>query len=348
MRYKLLGPSGLRVSEICLGTMSFGEKWGFGANEKDSHRVLDIYAEAGGNFLDTANIYHNGHTEEILGSWLRNNRDRMVVASKFALATDHNDPNSAGSHRRNLRRSIDNSLRRMNIEAIDLLWVHVYDDQTPLEETLDALNDSVRSGKVHYIGISDTPAWAVSAMQTRANLLGLCPLVALQIEYSLLERTAERDLLPMAEHFGLAVTAWGPMAGGVLSGKYTRNQDNDSLRKQANDGANRTSEEALNIAKRVDKVADDLGVSSAQVALAWVLQQGYRFIPIVGARKESQIVDSLKAAELPSFADEHRQALEDASKVELGFPHAFLRQDYVADMRYTEKRQLISLRPKKH
>jgi aryl-alcohol dehydrogenase-like predicted oxidoreductase len=180
--------------------MSFGDQWGFGADEATSHRVLDAYAEAGGNFLDTANKYHGGQTEEIVGKWLaRVTRDRHVVATKYTLAMDHSDPNSAGNHRKSMVRAVEGSLRRLQTDAIDLLWVHAWDDYTPFEETMRALDDLVRSGKVHYVGVSDAPAWIVSASNVAAELRGWTPFIAHQIQYSLVSRTDERDLLPMAE-----------------------------------------------------------------------------------------------------------------------------------------------------
>lgn len=345
LRYRMLGPAGLRVSEICLGTMSFGDDWGFGADEKTSHQVLDAYAEAGGNFLDTANKYHNGQTEEILGTWLEGKRDRQVIATKYTLAMDHTDPNTAGNHRKNLVRSVEGSLQRMRTDYIDLLWVHAWDEYTPYEETMRALDDVVRSGKVLYIGVSDTPAWVVSASNVLAELRGWTSYVGLQIEYSLLQRTPERDLLPMAAHDGLSILAWGPLAAGVLTGKYTREATvSDSLRESANEMRGRTSEQSLAIAREVDAVADELGVTSAQVALAWVRAQGYRFIPIVGARKVSQITDSLGAVNV-TLADEHLARLGEISRVELGFPHDFLQYDGVLDMVRGEIRARIDGRP---
>ncbi|MBC8067207.1 MAG: aldo/keto reductase, partial [Deltaproteobacteria bacterium] len=234
LRYRLLGPTGLRVSELCLGTMSFGDAWGFGADAATSHRVLDAYAAAGGNFLDTANKYHGGQTEEIVGTWLEGKRDRTVVATKYTLAMDHSDPNSAGNHRKNLVVAIEASLKRLRTDYIDLMWVHAWDDYTPYEETLRGLDDLVRAGKVLYVGVSDTPAWVVSAAHVHAELRGWSSFAGLQIEYSLLERTPERDLLPMAEHFGLAVVAWAPLGAGVLTGKYTRGGAIDSRREQGN------------------------------------------------------------------------------------------------------------------
>lgn len=344
LRYKLLGRSGLRVSEICLGTMSFGQDWPFGADEATSHQILDVYAEAGGNFLDTANKYHNGQTEEYLGHWLQGKRDRMVVATKYTLAMDHTDPNAAGNQRKNMMQAVEGSLKRMQTDYIDLLWVHAYDNDTPFEETMRALDDLVRMGKIHYIGISDTPAWVVSASNVFAELRGWSAFVALQVEYNLLARTPERDLLPMAQHFGMSVTAWAPLAGGVLTGKYTRGGENDSLRKAGNEGSNRTSEHNLSIARKVDKIADAMGVTSAQVATAWVMAQGYRHIPIVGARKVSQIQDILGAPQVKlSKADLSR--LDELTQIELGFPHQFLKKDSILDIIKGEVRTRLDSRP---
>ena len=347
LRYRLFGPTGLRVSEICLGTMSFGEDWGFGADPATSHAVLDAYAEAGGNFLDTANKYHNGQTEEILGNWLsaaNGRRDRTVVATKFTLAMDHSDPNSAGSARKNLRRAVEGSLRRLQTDHIDLMWVHAWDQHTPWQETLRALDDLVRAGKVLYIGLSDTPAWVVSAAKVMAELRGWSSYAGIQVEYGLLQRTPERDLLPMAAHFGMSTVAWGPLGGGVLTGKYTRGVDNDSKRAQGNAARGRTSESALAIAREVDAIADALGCSSAQVATAWVLQQDYGILPIVGARKVSQIVDTLGASEVRLDAEQLAR-LDALSRPELGFPHDFLRSNNVLDMVHSESRTRLDGRP---
>jgi aryl-alcohol dehydrogenase-like predicted oxidoreductase len=332
LRYRLLGKSGLRVSEICLGTMSFGDAWGFGADEATSHRVLDCYAEAGGNFLDTANKYHGGQSEEIVGRWLAGKRNRVVVATKYTLSMDQADPNASGNHRKNLVQSVEASLKRLNTDFVDLLWVHAWDDYTPYQETLRALDDLVRSGKVLYVGISDAPAWIVSASNVFAELRGLSAFIGLQIEYSLLQRAPERDLLPMADHFELGVLAWGPLAAGVLTGKYTRQGvENDSLRKSANQSRGRTADESLVIARAVDAVADELGVTSTQVALAWVRAKGYRFFPIVGARKVEQLVDSLGASEV-RLGEEQLSRLDAVSRIELGFPHDFLATNGVRDL----------------
>jgi aryl-alcohol dehydrogenase-like predicted oxidoreductase len=350
LRYRLLGRSGLRVSEICLGTMSFGQHWGFGADPDTSHQILDAYAEAGGNFLDTANKYHGGETEQIVGAWLaagEGRRDRTVLATKYTLAMDANDPNAAGNHRKNLKHAVEASLRRLETDYIDLLWVHAYDEYTPYEETMRALDDLVRSGKVLYVGISDTPAWVVSASNTLAELRGWTSFVGLQIEYSLLQRTPERDLLPMADHFGLSVVAWAPLGAGVLTGKYTRtnaaDDHSDSKRRQANEQRGRTSETALAIARAVDEVADELGCSSAQVATAWVHTRGNAFIPIVGARKLEQITDTLGASAI-TLSPAQLAKLDAPSQVSLGFPHDFLASDSVRELVHGAMRARIDPR----
>jgi aryl-alcohol dehydrogenase-like predicted oxidoreductase len=322
MRYKLLGPSGLRVSEMCLGTMSFGDAWGFGADEKESHRILAAYAEAGGNFIDVANKYHEGQSEEIVGSFLGSERDGWVVATKYTLAMRDGDPNAAGNSRKNMRQSVEASLRRLRTDYLDLLWVHAWDYATPVEEVMRGLDDLVRAGKVNYVALSDTPAWIASQANTLAALRGWSPFVALQIEYSLIERTGERELLPVAEAFGLSVTAWAPMGGGVLTGKYTRGSSetpDDTRRAERNQM--RLTARNLQIAREVDRAADEIGATSAQVATGWVRRRG--IIPIVGVRKEDQLQDLLGSLEVELSAEQLAR-LDQASRIELGFPYNLL------------------------
>jgi aryl-alcohol dehydrogenase-like predicted oxidoreductase len=323
MRYKLLGPSGLRVSELCLGTMSFGDAWGFGADEKEAHRILSAFADAGGNFIDTANKYHEGQSEEIVGSFLGPGRDRFVVATKYTLAMGPGDPNAAGNSRKNLRSSVEASLRRLRTDYLDLLWVHAWDYTTPVEEVMRGLDDLVTAGKVNHVALSDAPAWVAAQASTVAALRGWSPLVALQVEYSLLERTADRELLPMAEAFGLSVCAWAPMGAGILTGKYTRGAavPTDSRRAPANQG--RLTERNRRIAEAVDGVADQLGASSAQVALAWARQRDRRIIPITGVRTLDQLEDILGCLEVELPA-EHLAELNEVSRIELGFPYELL------------------------
>jgi aryl-alcohol dehydrogenase-like predicted oxidoreductase len=243
-------------------------------------------------------------------------------------------------------RSVESSLERLRTDYIDLLWVHAWDDQTSQAETMRALDDVVRAGKVLYVGVSDTPAWIVSASNTMAELRGWSQYVGLQIEYSLLQRTPERDLIPMANHFDLSVLGWAPLGAGVLTGKYTRSDaDDDSLRRASNEARGRTSERALAIARTVDAVADELGKSSAQVATAWVSAQGYRVIPIVGARRVSQIRDSLGAVDV-KFEQGHLDRLREVSRVDLGFPHDFIASSGVQDMVKSELRSRLDERPR--
>ncbi len=340
MRYKFLGTSGLKVSELCLGTMSFGNNWGFGADEEESRRILGAYAAAGGNFLDTANKYHEGETEEIVGRAVAPDRDRWVVATKFTLALGSGDPNRAGNSRKNMMRSVEGSLRRLGTEYIDLLWVHAWDFTTSVEEVMRGLDDLVRAGKVLYVGISDAPAWVVSQANMLATLRGYTPFVALQIEYSLIQRTVERELTPMAESLGITVTPWAPIAGGVLSGKYTRDSNPDTKRAGGNE--RRLSEENLAIAREVDAVADLLGKSSTQVAIAWVRQRGTNIVPIVGARTLAQVKDSLGSVDLV-LSSEHLARLDEKSRIPLGFPRDFLGTDYVRKIVYSDVEDKIEL-----
>ncbi len=338
MRYKLLGNTGMKVSELCLGTMSFGTRWGFGADEKTSLEVAARYADAGGNFLDTANKYHEGESEEICAKIMTPDRERWVLATKYTLSTRPGDPNACGNSRKNMTQAVHKSLQRLGTDYIDLLWVHAWDFLSSVEEVMRALDDMVRAGKVLHVGISDAPAWVVAQANTLAAVRGWSPFVALQIEHSLIERTVERELLPMADAFGLTVTPWAPLGGGVLTGKYTRGEGPpaDSLRAEGN--ARRMSERNVVIAREVDRIADELGKSSAQVAVAWLRARGRRFeranmVPIVGARKVSQIEDVLGAVHFELGA-EHVGRLDEVSRVPLGFPHDFTTSDRVMGVVY--------------
>lgn len=330
MKYRLLGRSGLRVSELCLGTMSFGTEWGWGADKAESQKIFDVYANAGGNFLDTANRYTEGTSEKWLGEFVKNDRDHFVVATKYTLRDQSGDPNFAGNHRKNMMRSVEESLRRLDISFIDLFWVHAWDGTTPVEEVLRGLDDLVRSGKVHYIGISDTPAWVVSQANTIADLRGWTAFAGLQVEYSLLQRSVERDLLPMAKHFGMAVTPWGAMAGGAFSGKYLKGETG-----RLPEHSIRRSERAQGLAEKVVDVAARLGVKASQVALNWTRQRDAQLtvIPIVGASKAAQLEESLGCADFTLPAEILRE-LDVASAIELGFPHEFLASDNVRELMF--------------
>src|SRR5205807_369388 len=220
MKYRLLGNSGLRVSEAALGTMTFGEEWGWGAGKDEAKKVYDAFREAGGNFIDTANLYTNGTSESYLGEFMQGHRESVVLATKYSNAAPGADPNAGGNQRKNMVQAVEASLKRLRTDYIDLYWVHIWDGITPVEEVMRGLDDVVRAGKVLYTGISDAPAWWIAQANTLAQLRGWSPFIGLQIEYSLIERTVERELIPMAKALNLGLTAWSPLSGGVLTGKY--------------------------------------------------------------------------------------------------------------------------------
>jgi aryl-alcohol dehydrogenase-like predicted oxidoreductase len=333
MRYKLLGRSGLRVSEICLGTMTFGEEWGWGASKEESKKIFDAYVTGGGNFIDTANRYTEGTSEKFVGEFIASERESFVVATKYTLFMRHGDPNSAGNHRKNMMQSLEASLKRLRTDYIDLYWVHAWDFMTPVEEVMRGLDDMVRAGKVLYIGVSDTPAWIVSQANTLATLRGWTPFVALQIEYSLIERTPERDLLPMARALDIAVTPWAPLGGGMLTGKYHPKRAKESDAKRMSPESARLNERNMRMAEEVVKIAEEIGCTPAQVAINWVRQKEGVMIPIVGARKLSQMEDSLKSLDY-RLEENHMQRLDEISRIEMGFPHEFLKREHIKNVVY--------------
>jgi aryl-alcohol dehydrogenase-like predicted oxidoreductase len=325
MHYKLLGNTGLRVSELCLGAMTFGEDWDWGANRETSQAMFEAFAEAGGNFIDTANVYTNGTSEKMLGEFVGLERDRFVIATKYTVVTHPNDPNSSGNQRKNLMRSLEASLKRLNTDYIDLYWVHMWDTVTPVEEMMRALDDVVRSGKVMYVGISDAPAWIVSRAQTIAQLKNMTPFAAIQLEYNLVERTVERDLLPMAEDLNLSILDWSPLGGGVLTGKYlTTDSSQDRLNKSEHFQHYKV-DRAMQIAQIVVSIANEMDCSAAQVALAWIRQQSPRHIPIIGARNLNHLKDNLGCLKV-TLSDEQLIRLNSASEIDPGFALQFLRR----------------------
>ena len=330
MRYKLLGKSGLRVSELCLGTMTFGEDWGWGASKDESRRIFDIFVEAGGNFIDTSNNYTNGTSERFVGEFIAADRERFVVATKYSLTTRGNDPNAGGNHRKNMRQAVEASLKRLNTDYIDLLWLHMWDYTTPIDEVMRSFDDLVQAGKVNYIGFSDTPAWVVAVGDTLAAWRGWSRVVAFQGAYSVLDRGIERDLLPMAKTLDITVLPWGLLEGGVLTGKYSQ----PSTEPQRYSGA--SDAEAL-MADVVGQVAAESGRSPAQVAINWVRQQQHkaRIIPILGVRREAQIRDNLACLEW-ELTPEQMTRLDEAGKFQLGFPHGFLYSAHVKNMLHGE------------
>lgn len=344
MRYRLLGKSGLRVSQLCLGTMTFGEDWGWGSSKDESRQILDAFFEAGGNFIDTANVYTNGTSESLLGEFLKGDRDRAVLATKYTNAMPGTDPNAGGNQRKNMMRSVETSLKRLQTDYIDLYWLHIWDKITPLDEVMRAFDDLVRQGKILHAGVSDMAAWAVARASTLAELRGWTPFVGLQIEYSLIERTVERELIPMAEALGLGVTAWSPLAGGVLTGKYVEGKAEADARMNSEmmKGYNREDERARRVVSEVQAVARDVGRSPAQVALAWLRQRPVPIIPIVGARRLEQFRDNLACLDL-QLNTSQVERLNTASQIELGFPHDFYGRDLVKRLVYGGLRDRIDV-----
>jgi aryl-alcohol dehydrogenase-like predicted oxidoreductase len=333
MRYKLLGRSGLRVSELALGTMTFGDAWGWGAQKEESSRIFDAFLDAGGNFVDTACNYTDGQSEEFLGEFLRTGRDRIVLATKYTLTSQRDDPNAGGNSRKSMVRTLEGSLRRLGTDYVDLLWVHMWDGMTPVEEVVRALDDLVSAGKVLYVGISDTPAWVVSQAVTLAELRGWSRFVAVQAPYSLADRDVERELLPMARALELAFTPWGMLEGGALTGKYLA--DGDEPRRYGGAG-----ERVNAIAREVVTVAEEVGSTPSQVAIAWVRAQPWLTVPIVGARSESQLRDNLGALEL-ELPEEAVERLSTASSFDVGFPRSFLESEDVRGLIFGDTFELI-------
>lgn len=322
--YCTLGRSGLRVSPLCLGTMTFGEDWGWGASVEDAQRMLDVFLERGGNFIDTANMYTKGHSEKIIGDHLGRHsgrRAQAVIATKFAGNMYRGDPNGGGANRKAVIRQCEESLRRLQTDYIDLYWMHIWDHFTPIEETMRALDDLVSSGKVRYVGVSDTPAWKVAEANTLAHFRGWTPFVALQVEYSLLERTVEGELLPMAESLGLGVTPWSPLKGGVLTGKFTR--ANKALSDRG-DWTNMFLEQAYDLIDVLVGAAKELDSTPARIALAWLRRQSAVRSTIIGARRLEQLEDNIESLSL-ELPDELAAKLSKMTAPRLPFPCDFLK-----------------------
>ena len=335
MRYKLLGRSGLRVSELCLGTMTFGEDWGWGSSKEESQRIYDAFREAGGNFVDTANNYTNGTSEKFVGEFIASERSQIVLATKYTNGFGDGNPNGCGNHRKSMVMSVEDSLKRLNTEYIDLLWLHLWDFLTPPEEVMRALDDLVRAGKVLYVGISDAPAWVVAQCNTLASLQGWSPFIGLQVEYSLIQREVERELVPMAKTLDLGIAAWSPLASGWLTGKYTDGANDGREPKRLDDemmsGVVADDERNRAIAQEVSSIAKETGHSAPQVALSWLLSKGA--VPIIGARKVSHVKDNLACVDL-NLSSEHLKRLDEVSKIKLGFPHDFYSTEMVQNFVY--------------
>jgi len=342
LRYRLLGHSGLRVSEACLGTMTFGEDWGWGSSKDESRNVYDAYRATGGNFIDTANVYTNGSSETFLGEFMQGHRESMVLATKFANAMQGTDANAAGNHRKSMMQAVEASLKRLKTDYIDVYWMHIWDRLTPVEEVMRGLDDLVRQGKVLYVGISDAPAWWIAQANTLAQLRGWSAFVGLQIEYNLIERSVERELIPMAQALNIGVTAWSPLSGGVLTGKYQSQGSSGNARfdsemmRQFKPEQERTDR----IVAAVNSVSAETDRSMAQVALAWLSTRPVPIIPIIGARKLSQLEDNLASFDL-TLSPQQVKTLDEASVIELGFPYGMYEKELPRMLAYGGMRDRI-------
>ncbi len=327
MNFQLLGRSGLRVSDLSLGTMTFGEEWGWGSAKDEARKIYDAYREAGGNFIDTANVYTNGTSEQFVGEFIKGHREEVVLATKYTNGPGAKEPNGAGNQRKNMVQAVEASLKRLQVDYIDLYWLHIWDQMTPAEEVMRAFDDLVRAGKVLYIGISDAPAWVVAKSNMLAELRGWTQYVGLQIEYSLLERTVESELIPMAKDQKLSVLAWSPLCHGLLTGKYLpengggKADSTSRLNQEMLSGFAEVSDVRLRIIREVVAVANEIGVSPAQVALAWLRHRDVPVIPIIGATKLSQFQDNLASLGVV-FSGDQLERLNSVSAPVLIFPQS--------------------------
>lgn len=330
--YRLLGRSGLRVSPLSLGTMTFGAgTWG--TDYEQAKAIVKTYRDNGGNFIDTANFYSMGESESMLGKLLKSDRDDVVLSTKYSLTMAHGKANASGNHRKNMVQSVEASLKRLNFETIDLLYLHLWDSFTPAEEIMRALDDLVRAGKVLYTGISDTPAWVIAQMQTMAELRAWSPFIALQIPYNLTERCVEAEFMPMAKALGLGVIPWSPLAGGVLSGKYSqadleKSQQNPkqlNSRKDINLATGRLTNQSLQIAAVVTQIAKENNCTPAQIALAWTQENTAVTAPTLGVRTLEQLEDNLGSLDV-HFSQDQLERLNAISQPPLSFPHTLINQ----------------------
>lgn len=330
-QYRVLGRSGLKVSPLCLGTMTFGTGAGWSADEASSRAMFESYLEQGGNFIDTAISYTNGMSETLLGTFMAGRREQLVLATKFAVSTRLGDPNAGGNGRKTIVQAVETSLQRLGTEYIDLYYLHMWDGRTPVEEVMRALDDLVRSGKVLYLGISDTPAWQVSRATMLAEMRGWTSFIALQMEYNLGQRTGERDLLPMARELGIGVLPWSPLGGGIFSGKYSRADlaampdAPKGTRQEWMRQFGRFTERHFAIADVVNRIAQEIERQPAQVALAWTLAQPGVTSTLLGARTQAQLLANMQALTI-ELSPEQLAELNQVSAIELGFPHDFLAQ----------------------
>ncbi|MFT5336637.1 MAG: aryl-alcohol dehydrogenase-like predicted oxidoreductase [Luteibaculaceae bacterium] len=333
MEYTLMGSSGIRISKICLGTMTFGTDWPFGSDKKESREVYHRYLEKGGNFLDTANLYTETTSEKYLGEFIQEsgNRDELVISSKYSLRTDIGKINNSGNHRKNLVQTVEGSLKRLKIDYLDLLFLHSWDFTVDVEDVMRSLDILVQQGKVLHIGFSDTPAWVISRAQTIAKLRGWEPICALQMEYSLAERSCDREILPMSDYYNMSFHAWSPLANGILTGKYTK--ENLPAKVRMTENSKRYNQRNLALGELVWDIAKKNNTNGAAVALHWLFTRTPYMVPVIGARNAHQIDEQLESLSL-NLPPEDILALDQASNIELGFPFDFLDQEHMKQNLY--------------
>ena len=340
MEYYTLGKSGLKVSRLCLGTMTFGDDWGWGSEESAARAIFDAYVEAGGNFFDTADIYTNGQSERLLGKFVADAglRDQAVIATKFSVNQHPGNPNAGGNGRKNIMRAVDASLERLGTDYIDLYYLHLWDRVTPPDEVIRTLDDLVRAGKILHYGLSDIPAWYASRAQTLAETRRYDPVAAMQLQYSLIERNIEGEYSDLAQRYGMGLVTWSPLASGLLSGKYKPGEgdeqpsgdgrlNNDAAK--GNPGFDLFNDRNWAIVEALEDVAEDIDRSMAQVAINWVANRPGVASVIIGATKTHQIKDNLGALEF-TLSDEQLGKLDAASRPDLGFPYDLMAADHQA------------------
>lgn len=320
MNYKLLGKTGIRVSELCLGTMTFGTDWGWGSDKKESAKIYDAFVERGGNFFDTAIIYTKGTSEKFLGEFIGSDRSNMVIASKYSLS-EEGLANMAGNHRKNMIQSIDKTLQRLKTDYLDLYYVHAWDFGTHPEEVMRNLEYLVASGKVLSIGISDTPAWITSQCNTIAQMRGWTPFSAYQVEYCLSERTADREILPCAEGFGMTLCGFGPLGAGLLTGKYLN--DSDEPRRMDVRRSHRLSPENLALSQKIVELSNSWNLSPSAVSIRWAMQRFKNSSPIFGARNFKQLNENLTALDF-ELSEEQMDQLDLLTTTGPNNPNDFL------------------------
>lgn len=335
MEYYALGRTGLKVTRLSLGTMTFGEDWGWGANESASREVFDLYLEAGGNFIDTADLYVNGKSEELLGKFIRETgtRDRLVVSTKFGFNAEMGNPNAGGNGRKNILRAVERSLKRLGTDYLDLYFLHSWDRITPSEEVMRTIDDLISSGKVLHFGLSNVPAWYASRCQTMAENFGYEKISTLQMEYNLVERNIEFEFLPMGKELGMGVMVWSPLAGGFLSGKYVLSDGKvkgegrlKTMAGSGNPAFEKFNQKNFKILEELQKVSKEMDRPMAQVALNWVLNRPGVASVLVGARKPEQLRENLGALEF-SIPDELQTRLDAMSRPERPYPYLFFGEE---------------------